>query len=234
MNRNTPTRNPLRTAHQRAARLLPAVLVCAFAFTTASAERGGHHAAFQATRSQAPAPIERKPPPAPHPQSGNAATPGRLGTNHQHLSEWMQSHSNLTLDQQQHALEAEPGFRQLQPDVQQRMHDRLAQLNAMNPQQRQHALANTEAMERLSPPQRQQVRSALGDLGALPEDRRRFVARTFRALRDMPDAQRQAYLNSPQFRSQFSDHERATLNNLFTVAPYLPPPPPPAGPQAPR
>jgi len=226
MTRNTLTRTNTSTLPRRALAVLSAVaLVCASATGQYSPNRPA---------PRAPAPIERQTPATnPRANGNNFNAPGRLGTSHQHLAEWMDSHRNLTLDQQQHALEAEPGFRQLQPDVQQRMHERLTQLNAMPPAQRERTIARTEAMERLSPPQRIQVRSALGDLGALPEDRRRAVARTFRALRDLPDTQRQAYLNSPQYRGQFSDHERATLNNLFVVAPYLPPPVPP-GPQAPR
>jgi hypothetical protein len=85
-------------------------------------------------------------------------------------------------------------------------------------------IEKTEAMERLTQPQRQQVRGAMQQLGSLPEDRRRAVARSFRSLRDMPEAQRQDYLNSPAIRSQFSDGERNTLNDLLNVAPMLPPP----------
>jgi hypothetical protein len=119
-------------------------------------------------------------------------------------------------------LEQEPGFRQLRPEEQQRMLNRLNQLSAMSPQRRQLAINRTEAMERLSPDQRQQVRGAMQQLGSLREDRRRAVARAFHDLRGLPDAQRQYYLNSPQYRGQFSDLERSTLNNLFFVAPYLP------------
>ncbi len=152
-----------------------------------------------------------------------------------HLGEWMSSHGNLPLAQQQRALEQEPGFQQLRPEVQQHLHDQVTRLNNMTPERRQQAIANTEAMERLTPDQRQQIRSAAGQLGTLPEDRRRAVARAFRDLRSMPDAQRQTYLNSPQFRGQFNDQERDTLNHLLTVSPFLPMPRPNPmpGPQAP-
>jgi hypothetical protein len=182
-------------------------------------------------QSNHPAPVVRVAPPthpAPAPKTpppGNTFAP-RSGQNQEHLAQWMQSHSTLPLDQQQRALDTEPGFSQLPAEQQQHMHDRLAQLNRMTPEQRQHAIQHTEAMEALPPERRQQVRSALVDLGALPEDRRRLVSRTFRALRPLPDGQRQAYLDSPAMRGQFTPQERATLNNLFEVAPYLPPPPP--------
>ena len=180
-----------------------------------------------------PAPIVRHPPtsqqapPAQQQQrtgNGPYVFPGVNGKQ-QHLSQWMDSHRNLPLEQQQRALSAEPGFHQLQPNEQARIHERLEQLNTMTPEQRQRMLARTEAMEKLSPPQRQQVRGALKDLGSLPEDRRRMVARTFRGLRDLSPTQQQACLNGAQLRSQFSEQERATLYNLLVVAPYLPPPP---------
>ncbi len=154
--------------------------------------------------------------------------PNRAGVSNprQHLGEWMISHGNLPLDQQQRALEREPGFQQLRPEVQQHMRDRLTQLNNMTPERRQQAIARTEAMERLSPEQRQEVRSAAGQLGSLPEDRRRAVAHAFHDLRAMPEQQRQQYLNSPQYRGQFSDQERDTLNHLLYVSPYLPVPQP--------
>ncbi len=175
------------------------------------------------------APIVRvAPDPAPKSASPSNTFIPHSGQNQEHLAQWMQSHSNLPLDQQQRALDAEPGFAQLPSNQQQRMHERLAQLNRMTPEQRQHAIQHTEAMEALPPERRQQVRSALIDLGALPEDRRRLVSRTFRALRPLPDSQRQAYLDSPAMRGQFTPQEHAILNNLFQVAPYLPPPPPPA------
>jgi len=143
--------------------------------------------------------------------------------NQEHLGQWMQRHSNLTPQQQQRALEQEPGFRQLPPATQQRMRDRLNQLNAMPPGQRSHMLERAEEMEHLSPPQRQQVRSAMSQLGSLPPDRRRMVARAFRDLREMPPSQRQGALNSEQFRNAFSPEERGTLSNLLTVEPLLPP-----------
>ncbi len=173
-----------------------------------------------------PAPIERRTPPAEHP-GGN----GHRGMQQQHLAQWMDAHRGLPLEQQQNALGAEPGFRQLQPQVQQRMRDRLTELNAMSPEQRQRVLSRTEAMEQLSPPQRQEVRGAMQQLGSLPDDRRHAVARSFRVLRDVPPSQQQETLNSPQFRSQFNDQERGTLTNLLKVAPLLPSPPPPASPR---
>jgi hypothetical protein len=162
-----------------------------------------------------------------------AARPGQEQQKQEHLAQWMDRHSNLPLADQQRALTNEPGFRDLPPQTQQAMQNRLTQLNSMPPDQRRRLLEHTEAMERLTVPQRQQVRGAMQDYRALPVDRRRMVARAFRDLREMPPPQRQAVMTSPRFRSQFSDQELGTLGNLLAVEPYIPaprtayPPPPP-------
>jgi hypothetical protein len=143
--------------------------------------------------------------------------------NQEHLAQWMERHSNLSLPQQQRALENEPGFRSLPPQTQDRLRDRLVQLNHMTPEQRQRTTERTELMERLTPDQRQQFRSSVQQLGQLPEDRRRMVARAFRDLRELPQSQRAAALNSDRYRGQFSDQERSTLSNLLAVEPYIPP-----------
>ena len=153
----------------------------------------------------------------------NAPRQGQGGKPKQeHLGQWMDRHSNLPLTEQQRALENEPGFRDLPPQTQQAMRDRLTQLNNMPPEQRRRMIEHTEVMEHLTPQQRQQFRSATEQYRSLPEDRRRLVARAFRDLREMPQPQRQAILNSDRFRGQFSDQERGTLSNLLAVEPYLP------------
>lgn len=189
-------------------------------------------------RPQQAAPIERKPPPSEAvPGATYAETPSAQiapiqrredprGPKGEHLAEWMSQHSNLTPEEQQRALEHEPGFHELPAETQKRMRTRLAELDAMTPQQRQRLLARNEAMERLTPNQRAEVRGALGQLGSLPLDQRRAVARTFRALRDLPPEQRIPALNSGRFGSPFNDMQRATLNNLLRVEPMLPAPTP--------
>jgi hypothetical protein len=190
------------------ARLASTAIILSSTMTIALAQPGSARKAGMALR----APVAQSRP-APGPQ------PNR---NQEHLAQWMDRHSNLSLPEQQRALENEPGFRDLPQPTQQRMRDRLTQLNNMSPEQRQRILDRTEAMERLTLPQRQQVRGAMQQLGGLPEDRRRLVARAFRDLREMPQPQRQAILDSDRFRGQFSDQERSTLSNLLAVEPYLP------------
>lgn len=183
------------------------------------------YAPAAAPLAQMPAPSngqQRSGAPVQRPRSPNG---NRVGPQGEHLAQWMNRHQNLPLTQQQRALEQEPGFHNLPAETQQRMHNRLTELNNMTPERRQRLLARTEAMERLAPEQRQQVRSAMQQLASLPEDRRRLVARAFRGLRALPPQQRQyAFSSDPRYSQPFSPQERATLGNLLTVEPYLPPP----------
>lgn len=139
-----------------------------------------------------------------------------------HLGEWIQNHQNLSPQDQQRALQKEPGFRNLPPQQQQRLTNRLGDLNRLPPNARQRVLNRTEALERLSPEQRQQVRGAMQHMATLPADRQRFVGQAFRELRNVPPDQRDAYLNNSRFRGQFSDQERGVLDGLFQVEPMLP------------
>jgi hypothetical protein len=146
--------------------------------------------------------------------------PNHPGKNQEHLLQWMNRHSNLTPEQQQKALEREPGFHDLPADTQQRMHQRLSQLNNMSPERRRRWLERNEAIAQLSPSERQQVRDAMGQFRGLPPDRKHQVAQAFRELRDMPEQQRQALLNSDQYRSQFNDQELGALSGLLSIESY--------------
>jgi len=132
----------------------------------------------------------------------------------------MENHKNLSLPEQQRALENEPGFRDLPPETQLRYRDRLAQLNNMNPQQRARILDRNEALERLTPQQREEYRSAAQTLETAPPERRRPMARAVLDLTEMPPAQREQVIDSPAFRAQFSDGERSTIRTLLTAEPY--------------
>lgn len=169
--------------------------------------------------------------PAPPPAAPSKLAPiqrreHQPGTPHptgEHLAEWMNTHRNLTPEQQQQALEHEPGFSSLPPATQQRLRDRLKQLNSMPPARQKRIIDWNEWMEHLPPAQRGQVRGAMQQLAALPPDQKRYVARTFRGLRELSPEQRQNVLNSDRF-STLSEAQRATLNSLMKVEPLLPPP----------
>lgn len=149
------------------------------------------------------------------------AIPRPQQANQEHLTQWMERHSNLSLAEQQRALQNEPGFSALPRQVQQRELDQLARLNNMTPQQRGQVLDRTEAIERLSPPQRQEWRNAVQQMNALPIPRRRLVARAVIDLRVMPPEQRERVIASPAFGAQFSDGERQMLHTLLMGEPYI-------------
>lgn len=203
---------PLSVTTRRVLASVPAALLTAV-FCLPMAARPLMSAQRNATPPHTPAP-RTAPPSAPHP--GFAGNPGK----NPHLLQWMDRHSNLTPEQQQKALEHEPGFRDLPPQTQQQMHNRLNQLNSMPPEQRQRWLERNEAIARLAPQQRQQVRDTMKQFSELPTDRRRQVARAFHDLRDLPEQQRQSLLNSDRYRSQFSDQELGAISGLLSIEPY--------------
>lgn len=175
------------------------------------------------------APIERHKAPELNPGKNGAisqpAVPksegGKVRAEKHHLAEWMNQHSGMTLEQQERALEHEPGFQELPVPTQQRMRGRLAQLNEMTPIQRERILEHTEAMERLTLAQRSQVRGAMQQLSSLPLDQRRAVSRSFRELRQLPTDQRMAAMNGTRY-SWMNQAQRTTLARLIQVAPMLP------------
>jgi hypothetical protein len=146
----------------------------------------------------------------------------RFENNQPHLGTWLQRHGNLPPEQQEKALQNEPGFNSLPPETQQKLLNRLRQINQMPPNQRQRTVDHIEALERLTPQMRQQVHTSMQQLHALPEDRQRLVKKAFRDLRAYPPEQRAAMMNSGQFQSQFTPQERGILGNILAAEPYQP------------
>jgi phage-related protein len=144
----------------------------------------------------------------------------RSENNQPHLGAWLQRHRSLSPQDQERALESEPGFNRLPPETQQKLLDRLHQINRMPPEQRQRTVDHIEALEHLTPQRRQQVRASFQDFHALPVDRQRMVRKAFRDLREYPPEQRQAMMNSGQFQAQFTPQERGILSNILAVEPY--------------
>lgn len=206
--------------------LLTGLATCLLMAPPARCQRGGfsgQRVTFQGQRAGGQQTQFKRNPQAqaPQVQRRNGQVPGaNRAPKGEHLAEWMNQHSGLSLAQQQQALQREPGFGSLPAPTQQRELDRLAQLNSMSPQQRDRLIRNNEHLETLSPDQRGQVRGAMQQLGALPPDQRRMVARNFRELRDLPPDQRAVAMS----RMPLNDAQRATLGNLLRVEPLLPAP----------
>jgi uncharacterized protein (DUF2267 family) len=139
-----------------------------------------------------------------------------------HLGNWLQSHQGQSFAGQENALRREPGFNRLPPQQQQRLVDRLHQLNAMPPEQRQRWIGRNENFEHLSPERRQAFLASAQEERNMDPARQQQVRAAFRVLREMPPGQREHVLNSPAYRSMYSDHERQMLGNLLSVEPYSP------------
>lgn len=174
-----------------------------------------------------PAPVPPGPPSAyrpasPYPGARTPYSPPSLHSRGEHLGGWLQDHQGESFTGQENALRREPGFSHLPEPQQQRLIDRLHQLDTMPPQQRQRTIGRIENMERLSPDRRQAVRNSAQELGGMDPERKQQVRGAFRVLRDMPPSERQRVLNSPAYRSMYSDHERQILGNLLSVEPYNP------------
>jgi hypothetical protein len=138
------------------------------------------------------------------------------------LGSWLQSHQGQSFASQENSLRSEQGFNRLPPQQQQRLIDRLHQLDAMPSDQRQRWIGRNENMERLSPERRQAVRGSAQELSNMDPARKQEVRSAYRVLRDLPPEQREHALNSPAYRSLYSDHERQVLGNLLSVEPYTP------------
>ena len=217
--------------------LAPALFVLCVSFSTlAFGQRGGgqQHSA-PAPHSAPPPQVHtatppqqhyQQPPPQSHslpemraynpPHANNQPThPGQ-----QHLPEWLNSHQNMSPQEQEDALRHEPGFRNLPADQQQRLVNRLHTLDQKTPEQRQRLLERNEMFERLSPERRQEVRGAGQALGQMSPERQQAVRHAFHQLRQMPPDERQRMLNSGAYASQFSPQERTVLGNLLSIEPY--------------
>lgn len=136
-----------------------------------------------------------------------------------HLGQWLEQHRDLSPQEQARALRNEPGFNRLPASQQNKLLLRLRQLNAMPPQQRQRTLDRIEALEKLSPQERNRIRNVLQEVGKLPPEKRSMMRQAFHTLSPLPEEQREAMLNSPEYKSQFSDHQRQLLEILLRLQP---------------
>jgi hypothetical protein len=153
---------------------------------------------------------------------GAQARPVPPQRDREHLGQWLRQHQNMSLADQERALRTEPGFNRLPPEKQQRLYNRLQQLDAMPPARRERYLQRLETWERLSPEQRQQVRMGILEVRQMPFDRQRMMHRAVRELSEFPPGQRGEILNSWQFRHRYSNYERQILATLMLAQPYQP------------
>ncbi len=136
-----------------------------------------------------------------------------------HRGEWLRQHQNQPLQEQERALRNDPSFRQLSPERQQQLVNRLRDFNSRPPEQRQRMLERMETFEHLPQPQRERLRSLYGEMRGLPESRRMAVRQAARQLGGMHPADRERLLHSPQFQRNFSPQEQNLVRGLVQLEP---------------
>jgi hypothetical protein len=151
--------------------------------------------AFQAHPAQAPRQEAR-----PHPGG--------------HAGDWLRRYKDLPPAEQDRALQNDPVFRRLPPAQQQVLRQRLRHFSSLPPQQQARILNRMEVVEHMTSEQKQQLRQILGQIQRLPPVRRRAVGMAIRDLGAMPPAQREQIIDSPRFRSMFSDQEREMMRGV--------------------
>ncbi|HVP42455.1 MAG TPA: DUF3106 domain-containing protein [Terriglobales bacterium] len=168
--------------------------------------------------------------------------PGWMGPGGQrrgpHIGQWLKKNQGLPMDQQEQKLRDDPEFQKLPPEQQQHLIERLHHFNNLPPQQRQRMLSRMDAFEHLTPEQQQQARQIFTQIRQLPDERRQPFRKGMRQLADAPAEQRGTLLDSPEFRSAYTDNERDLMRQIVKLdilppkgAPENPPPGPPAQPK---
>jgi len=136
--------------------------------------------------------------------------PVRPGTGG-HGGDWLRRYKDLPPAEQERALQNDPVFRRLPPARQQLLRQELRHFSSLPPQQQLRILNRMEIWEHLTPEQKRQALQIFGQIRQLPPVRQRAVSMAIHDLRAMPPAQREQIINSPRFRSMFSDQEREMM-----------------------
>ncbi len=131
-----------------------------------------------------------------------------------HAGDWLRRHEDEPFDQQLRELENDPKFKQLTPQGQQQLRNRLNRFNSLTPQQRDRMLNNLDIIEHMTPQQEQRARAMFRDLRQMPEERRREVSNALAQLQEMRPEDRQKMIDSDEFRRNFSDKERDLIRGM--------------------
>jgi hypothetical protein len=188
------------------------------AITLASITGLAGAAALTSVERHLPSPARRIVLQAAPPQK-NSNQKARTNRPAQRLGEWLDSHKNLSLDQQEKALENDPNFKKMAPARQNALRDRLRKFNSLTPEQRDLAIKRMNFWASLTKEQHDQIRDANQKLQTLPPDRRVAVHKALRHLRSMNPQHRQQVMESDRFKSLFSDQEQGILKELATINP---------------
>jgi hypothetical protein len=169
-----------------------------------------HHSAPPAHAQHAPAPRPQQNHSQNHPQA-----PGRAPQNPQqpqgHAGDWLRRYKDLPPEEQERALQNDPAFRHLPAEQQQQLRQRLQHFSSLPPQRQLQMLNRMETWEHLTPEQKQQAREVYNQMRQLPPARQRMATTAVRDLRTMTPEQRDQVIDSPRFKSMFSDQEREMI-----------------------
>ena len=124
-----------------------------------------------------------------------------------HNGDWLRNSMGLSAEEQKKRLQQDPQFRQLPPQRQEQLVNRLQRFNSMTPQQKQRVLNRMEMMEHLPPEQQRRANQLFGEFQQLPPQRKQAVRQALHQMHTMPPDARQRLLNSPELRSRFSPQE---------------------------
>jgi hypothetical protein len=140
-----------------------------------------------------------------HGQRGGQRPPGP------HFGDWLRKNLNTPPAQQQKELESDPKFKNLPPERQEKLKQRLQWFNSLTPDQQQKILNRTEKWEHMTPEQHQQAKALFDRMRAMPDERRNAIRQQMRAFNDMNSDQRQKFVNSDQYKKEFSPDERDVM-----------------------
>ena len=131
-----------------------------------------------------------------------------------HRGDWLRENWNKPAPQQEQQLRQDPRFRNLSPDQQQKLIDRLHHFDNLPPNEKAKILNRMEAFEHLSPAQQKQAQGLFQRYKAMPADRQSKVNDAYRQLRDLSPDQRNQLLNSYAYRNNFSGEELDVLRGM--------------------
>ena len=160
-------------------------------------------------RPPPPPPRPRQSRPQPRANPGRPANPGGQRPGDQAL----QRLSQMSPADRQRALANLP------PDRRAQVLRRLENYRTLSPEARARANGELNRLQSLPPQEQGRVRKSLQRLQQLPEDRKNTVGAELDRLSSMPPEQRTARMNSPEFKSQYSDSERQMMGDISQVLP---------------
>ncbi len=128
-----------------------------------------------------------------------------------HLGDWLRRYKDLPQDQQRQALESDTDFQKLPPHRQAQLLLQQQRFLSLPVKQQERTLNRMETWEHLTPDQKRQRNQLNQEIRQLPLERRQMLKRAVRRMRTLTPEQREQLLDSDEFRSKFSDHERDLL-----------------------